>query len=107
MSFKGLNLWENFIESIAQVLSRALTDKETEQLINSFKSIQSKLRQLSSADLQSLEVASQIKTPYCKHKGSCSSNCLGSFIRSYVISYGLKYALGFFPAVLMGKAFKE
>jgi hypothetical protein len=44
---QSLSLWENFIESIAQVLSRALTNDDTEKLLSSFETLQERLRQLS------------------------------------------------------------
>ena len=44
---QSLSLWENFIESIAQVLSKALTNDDTEKLLSSFETLQERLRQLS------------------------------------------------------------
>lgn len=43
MSLRGV-LWQNFLESIAQVLSRILTDEETEVIVNGVKSIESRLQ---------------------------------------------------------------
>ncbi|KAI8911714.1 hypothetical protein EDD86DRAFT_188565 [Gorgonomyces haynaldii] len=103
----ALNLWENFIESIAQVLSRALTDKETEKLIVSFQAFQKRLRELSVDNLKRLESIEKQRSPFCKHGGTCSSNCVGSFIRSFAITYALKYGLGFFPSLLTGTIFKK
>eukprot|EP00842_Homolaphlyctis_polyrhiza_P006051 jgi/Hompol1/6447/HPOL_001712-RA len=103
----SLNLWENFVESIAQVLSQALTDKETEKLVSSFQALQQRLRQLSVENLRRLEQQAKEKAYSCKHHGTCVSNTLRAFIRSFVITYALKYALGFFPAVLTGKAFSS
>ena len=46
-SSQGLSLYENFIEAIAQVLSKALSNEETEKVIKSFSSLQERLRQIS------------------------------------------------------------
>ena len=46
-SSQGLSLYENFIEAIAQVLSKALSNEDTEKVIKSFSSLQERLRQIS------------------------------------------------------------
>jgi hypothetical protein len=102
---QNLSLWENFIESIAQVLSKALTNDDTEKLINSFGSLQERLRQLSVDNLKRLENSNV--TTFCKHKGSCTGNCARSILRSFVITYILKYLLGFVPSLLTGKILKK
>jgi hypothetical protein len=103
---QNLSLWENFIESIAQVLSRALTNDDTEKLIQSFGSLQERLRQLSVDNLKRLEQA-PVATKFCKHKDSCAGNCARSVLRSFVITYALKYLLGFVPSLFTGKIFKK
>ncbi|KAI8928387.1 hypothetical protein BC831DRAFT_448558 [Entophlyctis helioformis] len=107
MSGPNLSLYENFIESIAHVLSQALTDDETEKLLSSFTALQQRLRQLSTDNLRRLEAQTRVKKVVCKHPGPCASNALRAVVRSFIITYGLKYALGFVPAILTGKAFKE
>lgn len=104
----NLSLWENFIESIAQVLSKALNDKEAERLASSFNYMQQRLRELSFDNVKRLELQSKKANKLCKHSGySCQGNCLRAFFRSFAITYALKYALGFFPALLTGKAFSK
>jgi hypothetical protein len=39
--------YENFLESLAQIVSRLLTDQETEKVISSIRSFQEKLKRLS------------------------------------------------------------
>lgn len=39
--------YENFLESLAQIVSKLLTDQETERVITSIRSFQEKLRRLS------------------------------------------------------------
>jgi hypothetical protein len=103
---QNLSLWENFIESIAQVLSKALTNDDTEKLIHSFGSLQEKLRQLSVDNLKRLENTTA-STRFCKHKGSCTGNCFRSVLRSFIITFVLKYLLGFVPSLLTGKIAKK
>ncbi|KAK6096476.1 hypothetical protein MT418_003308 [Batrachochytrium dendrobatidis] len=103
----SLGLWENFVESIAQVLSQALTDQETEKLVSSFTVLQHRLRQLSADNLHRLESKGHRKSLICKHHGTCTANTVRAFVRAFVVTYGLKYALGFFPALLTGKAFSK
>nr|KAJ3405785.1 hypothetical protein HK105_003663 [Polyrhizophydium stewartii] len=100
-----MSFLENFIESVAQVLSLALTDKETERLLSSFTALQQRLRELSVDNLRRLEAQSRKRKLLCKHPGPCAVNATRSFVRSFAITYALKYALGFVPAVLTGKAF--
>ncbi|KAJ3254207.1 hypothetical protein HK103_007452 [Boothiomyces macroporosus] len=104
---QSLSLWENFIESIAQVLSKALTDKDTEALIVSFNALQERLRQLSVDNLKQLEESKSGRPKLCKHAGSCTGNCIRGWIRSFAITYALKYALGLVPSILTGKIFKR
>jgi hypothetical protein len=39
--------YENFLESLAQIVSKLLTDQETERVITSIRSFQEKLKRLS------------------------------------------------------------
>ena len=39
--------YENFLESLAQIVSKLLTDRETERVIVSIRSFQDKLKRLS------------------------------------------------------------
>ncbi len=104
----SLSLWENFIETIAQVLSRALSDQETEQLVGSVSKLQTRLRQISLDNLKRLEeVNGKGRKKICKHKGLCIENCTFGFIRSFIITFGVKYLLGFIPTLLTGKLFKK
>jgi hypothetical protein len=41
------NAWENFLEAIAALISKALTDKETEKVIAGFSNFQQRLQRLS------------------------------------------------------------
>jgi hypothetical protein len=100
-------VWENFIESIAQVLSRALTDKETEKLLSSFDTLQTRLRELSVDNLKRLEDKSSSKSVFCKHSGTCYSNCISSFIRSFLISFAVKYGFALLPSLTTGKLFRK
>ncbi|KAL2918890.1 hypothetical protein HK105_201724 [Polyrhizophydium stewartii] len=102
-----MSFLENFIESVAQVLSLALTDKETERLLSSFTALQQRLRELSVDNLRRLEAQSRKRKLLCKHPGPCAVNAGRSFVRTFAITYALKYALGFVPAVLTGKAFTK
>lgn len=106
-SSPSLSLWENFIESIAQVLSRSLSNEDTENIVVSFQAFQQRLRDLSVDNLKRLQEEEKDRSPFCKHKGRCSTNCTHSLIRSFAISYALKYSLGFFPSILSGKVFSN
>ena len=117
-SSPNLSLWENFIEAIAQILSRALSDNETEKLVGSVGGIptkaymitliafQKRLREISVENFNKFEKDAKSKR-FCKHKGSCTDNCLFSILRSFSITFGVKYLLGFVPSLLTGKIFKR
>jgi hypothetical protein len=103
----NLSLWENWITILAQLLSRALSTKETEAVVNSFSTFQERLKQISMENLREMEAEGKEKR-LCKHKGNCRSNFLANgFLRSFLITYGAKYALGFIPSLLTGKLFKK
>ncbi|KAJ3108994.1 hypothetical protein HK100_003371, partial [Physocladia obscura] len=116
-----------FIESIAQVMSRALTDDETGlqkyfqllQFINSVaqsplqKSF-SRLSELCKRDLRiyphnlkRLEVEAKVRRPFCKHKGTCSGNAIRGLIRAFFTLYLVKYGLSFVPALITGQIWKK
>ncbi|KAI8902725.1 hypothetical protein BC833DRAFT_546709 [Globomyces pollinis-pini] len=101
-----LSLWENFIESIAQVMSLMLTDEDTEKVLTSFTVLQSKLRQLSVDNLNKMAIDPSVPI-LCKHKGTCKQNCGKSILRSFIVTYTLKYALGLVPNLINGKVFKD
>ncbi|KAF8936010.1 hypothetical protein EDD21DRAFT_375389 [Dissophora ornata] len=103
--------WENFLETIAGLLSKALTDKETEKVIAGFNNFQQRLQRLSSHNLQrlNLEITHSAKpVDKCKHEGkTCSQNVTRGFFKTWVIAYVLKYLIGVLPALLTGKVFKN
>ncbi|KAI9260712.1 hypothetical protein BDA99DRAFT_547406 [Phascolomyces articulosus] len=117
--------YENFLESLAQIVSKLLTDKETETVLASIRSFQDKLKRLSSQNLTrlSLEATEASKnqqrrgtggrggkdtSPYCQHDGkTCTQNCTRGFIKAFVVGFSVKYLIGVLPALLMGKVFKR
>ncbi|KAJ3216394.1 hypothetical protein HDU67_009529 [Dinochytrium kinnereticum] len=129
MSVINLNFWENFIESLAQIMSRALTDDETgedwvfhsalihavrtltfspaEKLLSSFQALQSRLRILSSENLKRLEAESHLQRPFCKHKGTCTGNAARGMLKAFSILYAIKYGLSFFPALITGQLYRK
>ncbi|KAJ3226434.1 hypothetical protein HK099_004887 [Clydaea vesicula] len=103
----NFKLYENFIESIAVVLSKALTNDEREKIAKNFQSFNERLRQLSSDNLKRIKQEAEIKRPYCKHKLTCTQSCIRSFLKSFCTTYILKYALGFIPTLMTGKIFRN
>ncbi|KAF9315903.1 hypothetical protein BG003_002545 [Podila horticola] len=105
------NAWENFLEAIAALLSKALTDKETEKVIAGFSNFQQRLQRLSSHNLQRLNLEitqSSKRVSRCKHEGkTCSQNITRGFLKTWMIAYLVKYAIGVLPALLKGKVFKN
>lgn len=100
----NLSFWENFTETIAVFLSKALTDNETEAVISSWNSFQQRLRQLSVENLNRLKQEQDIKRPYCKHGSiSCSTNCARTFVKNFIVVFGVKYCMGLFPALFRGR----
>ncbi|KAI8804162.1 hypothetical protein BJ742DRAFT_461248 [Cladochytrium replicatum] len=81
---------ENFVESIAQLISQGLTDRETERLLTSFSAFNERLRQLSYQNLTRLAKEAPYKRPYCKHHGTCTNNALRGFVRSFAVTYAIK-----------------
>ncbi|KAG9325873.1 hypothetical protein KVV02_006867 [Mortierella alpina] len=105
------NAWENFLEAIAALLSKALTDKETEKVIAGFNNFQQRLQRLSSHNLQRLNLditQSTKRVSNCKHDGkTCSQNVTRGFFKTWMIAYVVKYLIGILPSLLTGKAFKN
>ncbi|KAF9430590.1 hypothetical protein BGZ94_005924 [Podila epigama] len=105
------NAWENFLEAIAALLSKALTDKETEKVIAGFNNFQQRLQRLSSHNLQrlNLEITQTNKrVNRCKHEGkTCSQNVTRGFLKTWMVAYLVKYAIGVLPVILRGKVFKN
>ncbi|ORZ15944.1 hypothetical protein BCR42DRAFT_327906 [Absidia repens] len=105
--------YENFIESLAQIVSKLLTDKETEAVLKSIRSFQERLNRLSSQNLSRLNLEVSSSRPpsqpsICKHEGkTCSQNCSRGFIKAYVVAFVVKYLIGVLPLLLTGKIFKK
>ncbi|CAO3647514.1 unnamed protein product [Cunninghamella blakesleeana] len=102
--------YENFIESLAQIVSKLLTDKETEAVLSSIRSFQERLKRLSSQNLSrlNLEITKKEPSHYCKHVGkTCTQNCTRGFLKAYVVAFGVKYLIGVLPLLFTGKLFKK
>ncbi|KAF9353947.1 hypothetical protein BGX34_011290 [Mortierella sp. NVP85] len=103
--------WENFLEAIAALMSKALTDKETEKVIAGFTNFQQRLQRLSSHNLQrlNLEITQSAKrVSKCKHEGkTCKQNVTRGFIKTWLVAYLGKYLLGVLPSILSGKVLKD
>ncbi|ORZ14649.1 hypothetical protein BCR42DRAFT_461344 [Absidia repens] len=106
--------YENFIESLAQIVSKLLTDKETETILTSILSFQERIKRLSSQNLKRLNVEldttthlAEAPTYVCKHEGkTCAQNCTRGFIKAYAVAFSVKYLIGIIPSLLTGKLFK-
>ncbi|GJJ74702.1 hypothetical protein EMPS_07060 [Entomortierella parvispora] len=105
------NAWENFLEAIAALMSKALTDKETEKVISGFNNFQQRLQRLSSHNLQRLNLEitqNEKRVNKCKHEGkTCTQNVTRGFFKTWMIAYIVKYLIGVLPATLTGRAFKN
>ncbi|KAI8085289.1 hypothetical protein BDF21DRAFT_437583 [Thamnidium elegans] len=104
--------YENFLESLAQLVSKLLTDQETEKVISSIRSFQEKLKRLSSQNLNRLNIeisASEKTRPnLCRHVGkSCTQNCTRGFIKTFAVAFAVKYLIGILPTLLTGNIFKR
>ncbi|KAF9918365.1 hypothetical protein BX616_009158 [Lobosporangium transversale] len=103
--------WENFLEAIAGLLSKALTDKETEKVIAGFNNFQQRLQRLSSHNLRRLHLEiteNEKQINKCKHEGkTCTQNVTRGFFKTWAIGYVAKYLIAVLPALLTGKAFKN
>ncbi|KAF9094699.1 hypothetical protein BGX23_001704 [Mortierella sp. AD031] len=108
------NAWENFLEAIAALMSKALMDKENEKVIahcSKFPNFQERLHRLSSHNLQRLhlEILQREKqASKCKYEGkTCAQNVARGFFKTWTVAYAIKYLIGVLPALLAGKAFKR
>ncbi|ORY96671.1 hypothetical protein BCR43DRAFT_531222 [Syncephalastrum racemosum] len=107
--------YENFLESLAQIVSKLLTDKETETVLSSIRSFQDKLRRLSSQNLTRLQMEATAAAgarggpnDFCQHKGkTCTQNCTRGFVKAFAVGFSVKYLIGILPPLLMGKVFKR
>ncbi|TPX32943.1 hypothetical protein SeMB42_g07554 [Synchytrium endobioticum] len=99
--------WELLMEIYARILSFAVTDEESERVVESMRKFGDRLRQYSSQNLKRLEQTNPIERPFCKHSGTCTQNCIRSFVRSFVALYAANYALAIAPALLRGHVFKR
>ncbi|KAF9195470.1 hypothetical protein BGZ51_000045 [Haplosporangium sp. Z 767] len=105
------NAWENFLEAIAALLSKALTDKETEKVIAGFNNFQQRLQRLSSHNLRRLDLEITQNTrraKRCKHEGkTCTQNVTRGFFKTWVVAYVAKYLIAVLPSILTGKIVKN
>ncbi|KAG0307448.1 hypothetical protein BGZ98_000238 [Dissophora globulifera] len=103
--------WENFLEAIAALISKFLTDKETEKVIGGFNNFQQRLQRLSSHNLQKLNLEltqSKKRASKCNHEGkTCSQNVTRGFVKTWLVAYLVKYVIGVLPAILTGKILKN
>ncbi|KAI8079853.1 uncharacterized protein BX664DRAFT_367023 [Halteromyces radiatus] len=105
--------YENFLESLAQIVSKLLTDRETEAVLTSIRSFQERLKRLSSQNLSRLNLEltqAQVKQRHykCQHEGkTCTQNCTRGFIKAYTVAFVVKYLIGVLPLLLTGKLFKK
>ncbi|KAI9478152.1 MAG: hypothetical protein EXX96DRAFT_595606 [Benjaminiella poitrasii] len=104
--------YENFLESLAQIVSKLLTDQETERVLSSIRSFQEKLKRLSSQNLSRLNLeisaAEKIKPHQCRHEGkTCTQNCTRGFIKTFTVAFIVKYLIGILPTLLSGKILKR
>ncbi|KAI9318727.1 hypothetical protein BX666DRAFT_1855390 [Dichotomocladium elegans] len=102
--------YENFLESLARITSKLLTDREAETVLHSIHSFQEKLKRMSSQNLTRLqqEAPNPAKKAVCQHDGkTCTQNCTRGFIKAFAVGYGVKYLLAILPALMMGKVFKR
>lgn len=100
----------NFVNIIAEVLSLALTDRETETLVQSFQNLHRRLRSISNRNLRHLayEAKSTKAAPpnLCQHEGkTCSLNCIRGFIKGFSGAYAVKYILELITITISGKVF--
>ncbi|KAI8990908.1 hypothetical protein BDF20DRAFT_841447 [Mycotypha africana] len=104
--------YENFIESLAQIVSKLLTDRETEAVLSSIRSFQEKLNRLSSQNLRRLHLditaSAESKPNLCQHQGkTCTQNCTRAFLKTFTVAFAVKYLIGILPALLSGKLLKR
>ncbi|KAI8603337.1 hypothetical protein EDD21DRAFT_369367 [Dissophora ornata] len=105
------NAYENFLEAIAALISKFLTDRETEKVISGFNNFQQRLQRLSSHNLQRLNLEitqNRQRVNKCKHDGkTCTQNVTRGFIKTWLVAYLVKYAIAVLPSILTGKILKN
>ncbi|KAL0088045.1 hypothetical protein J3Q64DRAFT_1723811 [Phycomyces blakesleeanus] len=105
--------YENFLESIAQIVSKLLADKEAEAMLKSLQSLEENVRRLSSKSLSKLGIEfttldnsrseKMLGTKLCKHKGStCTQNSFRAFTKAFGVAFIVKYLVGLSQAILSG-----
>ncbi|KAL1920401.1 uncharacterized protein VTP21DRAFT_778 [Calcarisporiella thermophila] len=104
--------WENFLEVLAQLISKALTDKEKEVVLAGFTKFGERIRQLSSQSLRRLALeplnGDESKEKLCHHDGkTCAQNATRGFLKSFTVAYIVKYLISIAPALLTGRLFKK
>ncbi|KAI7905940.1 uncharacterized protein BX663DRAFT_529463 [Cokeromyces recurvatus] len=104
--------YENFLESLAQIVSKLLTDQETERVLSSIRTFQEKLKRLSSQNLNrlNLEISNveKVKTNLCQHEGkTCTQNCTRGFIKTFSVTFVVKFLIGILPSLITGKILKR
>ncbi|KAI8990080.1 hypothetical protein BDB01DRAFT_779981 [Pilobolus umbonatus] len=104
--------YENFLESLARIVSKLLTDEETETFLSSIRSFQEKLGRLSSHNLVRLNMeitkAEEEKKSVCQHKGkTCTQNATRGFIKTFTVGFVVKYLINILPLLVTGKLLKK
>ncbi|KAI8064784.1 uncharacterized protein B0P05DRAFT_554256 [Gilbertella persicaria] len=107
-----ISYYENFLESLARIVSKLLTDQETETVISSIRSFQERLKRVSSQNLSRLSMeisAAENPSPgLCRHEGkTCTQNCTRGFIKTFTVAFAVKYLIGVLPTLLSGKILKR
>ncbi|KAI8368654.1 hypothetical protein EDC96DRAFT_505113 [Choanephora cucurbitarum] len=111
--FLPASYYENFLESLARIISKLLTDKETEAVISSIKSFHERLRRISSQNLNRLQLeisfaSDSSKPTLCRHQGkTCTQNCTRGFVKTFTVAFAVKYLIGILPALLSGRLQKR
>ncbi|KAI9030784.1 hypothetical protein CLU79DRAFT_731467 [Phycomyces nitens] len=110
--------YENFLESIAQIVSKLLADKEAEAMLKSLQSLEENVRRLSSKSLSKLGIEfttldnsrseKMLGTKLCKHKGTtCTQNSFRAFTKAFGVAFIVKYLVGLSQAILSGDLLKR
>ncbi|TPX33467.1 hypothetical protein SmJEL517_g03612 [Synchytrium microbalum] len=88
-------------------MSYVISDEESEKAVSELRKLGDKLRQYSSQNLKKLEETRPIERPFCRHSGTCTQNCVRSFVRSFFVLYAANYLLAVAPAIIRGQVFKR
>ncbi|KAI8378606.1 hypothetical protein BD560DRAFT_389872 [Blakeslea trispora] len=111
--FLPASYYENFLESLARIVSKLLTDRETEAVISTIKSFHERLRRISSQNLNRLQLdlsfaSDSSKPTLCRHQGkSCTQNCTRGFVKTFTVAFVVKYLIGILPALISGRLQKR